>query len=927
MIGKAISHDKILKKLKSKVTVKFWSRRTAAMLLSSAILLGTMLPFFTLCLAQSPAVHSATRGLVKHISFFGAPDTEVPAYRLGGSIQVDGILSEKVWQLPGVTGFTQQDPHEGEPATEETVVWVAYDDDAIYCAIRMYDSAPDSIVAGLGRRDQDLKTDWMAVGIDAYRDKQTGFYFLVTAGGSIGDGTIFNDSNFDDTWDGVWDSAVNIDSLGWTVEMRIPFSQLRFTKKKEYVWGFNVLRFIQRKQESSYLVEPPKEGSRDVSLYPPLVGIKDIQPPRRMEVIPYVMTRGKFLQFGSDDPFNRKQAYDARVGADVKLGLGSNFTLDGTINPDFGQVELDPAVVNLSDFETFFDEKRLFFIEGANIFSFGRRGTTNNWGFSSATPSFFYSRRIGRPPQGETTHAGEEEIPANSTILAAVKLSGKTKHNWEIGVLQAVTAREYALTDSLGVRFKDEVEPLTSYTVLRTFKNFKDNRYGLGLLGTSVVRDLRTENLRNTLGKNAFAGAIDGYAFLGKEKGWALSGWMGLSRVSGREDVLTELQEAPQHYYQRPDFEAESVDSTRTSLGGWAGRVALNKEKGNYYLNAAIGVNSPGFETNDLGFHWRSNVINQHLVVGHRWYQPGKIFRNASLFLANFRNFDFDGNRTAEGVMTFFNGRFLNYYGISASGGFFPSTLDITRTRGGPMMKSPTGFFVGLSGSSDDRKSVEVALSGNYGANQPGGWEYSIATELEWKPSNRMELRFSPRYFRDHAIAQWVTKEDAATAQHTFGARYIFGILNQKQIAVSFRMNYAFTSRLSFQIFLQPLLAAGHYSDFKELARPRSFDFIHYGEGGTSITAVDNEYEIDPDGSGQNLFSIDNPDFNFKSLRGTAVLRWEFAPGSTLFFVWTHDRSEVEDRGDLRFGRDIRRLLDVDSDNIVLLKLSYWWNP
>lgn len=862
----------------------------------------------------------------KHILFNNTPK-EVPAYRLSAHVRVDGVLEEPIWQNAGVTGLTQEDPNEGKPASERTVVWVAYDDAALYVAARLYDSAPDSIIARLGRRDQDLASDWFGIGIDAYRDKQTGFYFVTTPAGAIGDGSISNDSNFDATWDGVWDCAVKVDSLGWSVEMRIPYSQLRFTRKEEYVWGFNVARFIQRKQELSFLIEAPKESNLGVSVYPPLIGIKDITPPPRLELMPYVVSSGQFLRFGAEDPFGRNRRFYKNLGADLKVGIGSNFTLDGSINPDFGQVELDPAVVNLSAFETFFSEKRPFFIEGAGIFSFGRRGATNNWGFNSATPSFFYSRRIGRAPQGSPTHDGEADIPGNSTILGAAKISGKTKHNWEIGAIQAVTAREYARVDSEGVRFSEEVEPLTSYTVLRTFKNFANNRFGLGFLGTSVLRDLRTENLEKSLRRNAFAGGLDGYLFIGADKTWAVSGWLGASRVSGSKSTITDLQRSSQHYYQRPDFRNQSLDSSRTSLSGWAGRMALNKEKGNFFLNAALAANSPGFETNDLGFHWRGNLINQHLVLGYRWYQPGKVFRNANVFLANFRNFDFDGNRIAEGYFLFANARFLNYYRISADMGYFPETLDITRTRGGPIMVSPEAYFVSLGAASDERKPVIVGLSGNYGANQPGGWEYSLGTEIEWKPTDQLELRLEPEFFRDHAIAQWVTSVADPLATETFGRRYIFGILDQEQLSASIRLNYTFTPWLSFQVFLQPLLAAGHYSDLKELARARTFDFNHYGQNGSRIETTADEHVIDPDGTGQNVFSIENPDFNFKSLRGTAILRWEYAPGSTLFLVWTHDRSDFENQGRFDFRRDLHTLARAEADNIVLLKLSYWWNP
>lgn len=895
--------------------------------MSSSRLILAFLIVGTYCgLAQPEEDSSNSNQPSKNISFYGETN-EVPAYRLNQPVKLDGILSELVWQNPGVTGFTQRDPHEGKPATEKTVVWVAYDDEAIYTAGRIYDSSPDSIVGLLGRRDQDLATDYFAIGIDAYHDKQTGFYFILTPAGSIADGRIYNDSWFDDTWDGVWDGAVKRDSLGWCVEIRIPYSQLRFTKKDEYVWGFNVERFIQRKQETSQLVLIPKKASGHVSFYPSLVGIKNIQPPRRLELLPYAVASGQFLSYGPDDPFDRNFVFYKSAGADMKIGLGSNFTLDGTVNPDFGQVELDPAVVNLTAFETFYEEKRPFFIEGANIFSFGQRGATNYWGFNSNVPSFFYSRRIGRQPQVEPVHEGEEDTPSSTTIIGAAKISGKTRHNWEIGVLNALTSREYTEVDSEGVRFQEEAEPLTFYNVTRAFKNFKGNRFGLGFLSTAVIRDLRTENLQNSLRRNAFAAGLDGYLFFGETRTWALSGWFGGSQVSGSERAITDLQESAQHYYQRPDFEHERLDTTRTSLSGWAGRVALNKEKGNYYLNAAVGVNSPGFETNDLGFNWQGNIINQHLVAGYQWFEKGKVFRYSSIYLANFRTFDFDGNKTAEGIMSFFSGDFLNYWGIHLEGGYTPEVLDITRTRGGPIMINPAAYWSNFSGYSDNRKPVVFNLSGSYEANDPGGWDYSLGAGVQWKPSSRLEVQLSPNFFRDHAIAQWIDNYDDPAAAHTYNTRYIFGILDQKQVSASIRFNYTFTPKVSFQLFMQPLLATGHYSDIKELAKPRTFNFNHYGQDGSTITATDDEYLIDPNGTGQNNFTIDNPDFNFKSLRGTAVLRWEFAPGSTLFLVWTHDRSDDQGTGYFNFRRDFTELLKADADNVLLLKLSYWLNP
>jgi hypothetical protein len=893
-----------------------------------AFIVSVMIGSFFLSNAQEIPNPSVEDSLIKHINFYGE-SKEITGYRVNGFIKIDGILSEDVWQNPGVTGFTQQDPDEGKLATEKTVAWVAFDDEAIYVAAKMYDRDAKSIVSRLGRRDQELASDFIAFGIDSYNDKQTGFYFLVRPSGAIEDGTISNDSWFDNTWDGVWDSAAKIDSNGWTAEFRIPYSQLRFTKKEDYVWGFNVLRFIQRKQENDYLSPIPKNNSREVSLYPSLVGISNISPPRRLEFLPYAVGSASFLDYNENDPFGRARRTETKIGTDLKWGISSNFTLDGTINPDFGQVELDPAVVNLSAFETFFDEKRPFFIEGSGIFSFGYRGATSNWGFNSSQPNFFYSRRIGRSPQIEVDTDGEVDSPINTTIISAAKISGKTKHNWEVGVLSALTAREYAEVDSQGVRSQQEVEPLTTYNVARAFHNFGDNRFGLGFLGTAVVRDLRTEEQKNTLRDNAFTGGIDGYTFIGAKKTWALNGWIGASHLTGSKQAIVELQESSQHYYQRPDFKYVRLDSNRTILNGWAGRIALNKEKGNFYLNTAIGVNSPGFETNDLGFHWRSNIINSHFVLGYMWFQPGRYFRNARIFAATFRNYDFDGNKTWDGVMGFVHGQFHNYWWFDGEIGFAPRVLDNTRTRGGPLMLNPRAFWFGFLGATDDRKPIVFNLGGNYSASDAGGYDFQIQGKILWKPSSGMEISLEPKFYRNHAIAQWIDNIDDPTATFTYGKRHLFALMDQQEFSSSVRFNYTFTPKLSFELYMQPLISSGIFQDFKEFAEPGTFNFNHYGQGNSQIDydEVNNQYEIDPDGSGQNNFRIDNPDFNFRSLRGTTVLRWEYAPGSILYFVWTHERSGDELLGEFNFRRDMNELSDLRANNIFLVKISYWVNP
>lgn len=858
-----------------------------------------------------------------------SPRPEMVAERSKAPIKIDAILSEACWQSPGMSDFTQRDPNEGAAPTQKTEVWFSYDDEAIYVAARLYDTAPDSIVAQLGRRDDNLDSDWFGVAIDPLYDRRTGFAFTVNPAGSIQDLILFNDDWDDDTWDGVWESAARIDSLGWSVEMRIPFSQLRFPKRDEHIWGINFLRTIQRRNEEDYFVMVPKKESGFVSHFANLKGIQNIQPPRHIEILPYAVARAEYLQPEAGNPFQDGSKYLRDFGADAKIGLTSNLTLDATINPDFGQVEVDPAVVNLTAFETFFEEKRPFFIEGANIFtSFGYGGANNNWGFNWGNPDFFYSRRIGRAPQGSAMHSGFVDRPNNTTIYGAAKLTGKLGGKWSVGMINAVTGREYAKVDSAGVRFKDEIEPLTYYGVARLQREFTDGRQALGFIASGAFRDLRNEDLAHTLSRRATAIGMDGWTFLDKDKAWVITGWAGTSNVVGEPEVITRLQQAPARYYRRPDADHVEVDSAATSLSGWGGRLALNKQKGNLFVNAAFGIISPGFDTNDAGFHWRSDLINSHVVVGYRWFDPDKIFRRKNFNLATFRNYNFGGDKIAEGYFLFYNAQFLNYWGVFGNMRYSPETLNQYQTRGGPLMLNPAdgGGFFGFY--SDSRKPISTETSFGKWSSAEGFSSWEVNSFVTIKPNSRLRITIGPSLSKGNEPTQYVMTQSDANATSTFGTRYVFANLEQTSFSMSTRINWTFTPKLNLQVYLQPLLSTGNYHGFKELARPRSYAFNEYGKNGSTINVVDSDYEVDPDGIGSAApFTISNPDFNFKSLRGNAVLRWEYSPGSTLYLVWTQERTDFANPGDFSFRRDVSNLFSANADDIFLVKLSYWWNP
>jgi uncharacterized protein DUF5916/cellulose/xylan binding protein with CBM9 domain len=859
---------------------------------------------FSLCLALA-AAHPAAAPVdsTRPPRPVTAPQ-QVRAVRAAQAMAIDGLLTDAIWQsAERIGGFLQRDPNEGAAASESTVVYIAYDDAALYVAARLYDAHPDSIVARLARRDQGTNSDEFTVYVDTYHDKRSGFYFGISAAGTLRDGTLFNDDWDDDSWDGVWEGKVSRDATGWTAELRIPYSQLRFVKQTEYVWGINFRRDIARKNENDFLVYKPKNASGFVSRFPDLVGIARIEPPRRLEVMPYVTTRAAFTPHAVGDPFNDGSQLAPGMGADVRIGLGSNLTLNATVNPDFGQVEVDPAVVNLSDVETFFNEKRPFFVEGSSTFDFGFGGQRNFWGFNWPGPSFFYSRRIGRSLGVGAPPNGYADAPDGAHILGALKLTGKLAGSWNVGGLTALTARENAtLVDSLRNRWTQEIEPLAVYGVYRAQKEFAKGRQGLGFITTVAARSFDDAALRDARnGSGVFVG-MDGWTFFDTTKTWVTTAWMGVTRISGTSARMTAVQQNSTHYFQQPDAGHVSVDSGATSLDGAAVRLTLAKQRGNTFVNSAFGVISPGFDLNDLGFLSRTGIINMHVGGGRTWTKPGKLFRYAETGGALFRNYDWDGNINWSGAFNFGYVQFKNYYWINWNTAYNPWTVNNRRTRGGPLTLTPPGYQFGIDLGSDERKTFVVGAGmGTYyrsGADHEW-WSYA---NLKYRPAPNVSVTVGPNFSVAANPLQYVDTIVDASATATYGVRYIFARLRQTELSAGIRLNWTYSPTLSLQLYAQPLISAGKYDAFKELARPRSNDY----------TPAAAPY---------------NPDFNYRSLRGNAVLRWEYLPGSTLYFVWTQSRESADGLGDFQFGPSMRRMFQAPADNIFMIKASYWWNP
>lgn len=854
------------------------------------------------------------------------PDNDkilVEASRLTQPLELDGRLDEAFWASgPFTTNFTQRDPDAGAQPTERTEVRIFFDNDALYVGARMYDSSPDSIMARLGRRDAELEADQFMFYIDPFYDRRTGFYFAINAAGTRYDGVLMNDDWDDDSWDGVWEGKAAIDDEGWTAEFRIPFSQLRFHSEDEYTWGINFQRFIARKNERDYLIYVPREESGFVSRFADLIGMRGIQPKRQIEAIPYITTRAEFTDQASGNPFNDGSEYVPTIGADFRVGVTSNLTLNATVNPDFGQVEVDPAVVNLSDVETFFPEKRPFFIEGSSVFNFGYGGANDFWGFNWGNPDFFYSRRIGRAPQGGLSAHDFADRPDGTRILGAAKLTGKIGEHWNFGTVQSVTAQEMADLTLNGQRFSEEVEPRAYYGILRGQREFREGRQGLGFISTTTVRGVGQGRLVDQFNSEAFTGGLDGWTFLDEEKTWVVTGWLGLSHVQGSANQILSLQENSQHYFQRPDAGHVSIDSSATSLTGMAGRFAINKQRGHVLFNSAIGFISPSFDVNDLGFQWRTDMINGHVAGGYQWTDPGSFYRRLTLLASVFRTVDFDGNTIWTGTWGMARWQLLNYYRINIGYAYNPETVNNRRTRGGPLTIDPPGYEIFGFGGTDSRKEWVFGVEG-FSYQAEWSRNSNVGLEIEWKPAANVSLTLNPSVEWNNSDAQWVGAFDDPFAVNTFGRRYVFAELDQVTVSSSLRLNWTFTPSLSFQLYAQPLISSGEYANYKELDRPKTYDFNVFGEGASTFSSE--TLVADPDGDGPaSAIQLPDQDFTFKSLRGTAVLRWEIRPGSTLFFVWTQTRSASEEIGQFRFRQSMNSLLDANPDNLFMIKLSYW---
>lgn len=854
---------------------------------------------------------------------------DVPTVRAApavGRIHIDGRLDEPDWAAATpVDRFIQRDPDEGQPVSERTEVRILIGSDALYIGARLSDRDAAKIRSRLVRRDDDLASDYFAVLIDSYLDHATGCVFRVAPSGSYDDAAIASNGNEDSSWDPVWSVRTSIDADGWTAEMEIPLSQLHYTPSRDAAWGIQLRRWIDRKQELAEFAFTPKDQQEGVAQFGRLVGLGHLAAPRRLEVLPYSLARADYRPIAAGDPFRDGSDHTGTLGGDAKLGLTSNLTLNATVNPDFGQVEVDPAVVNLSAYETFFPEKRPFFVEEADVFRFGQTRSNNNFNTTIA----FHARRIGRAPQRSLEDSGYAYVdaPSQARIATALKLTGKTAAGWSVGVLDAVTSEERArYVDNRSAERQTPVEPLTNYFVGRLRRDYGGGVTSLGGIATSVVRDLRDPALGSMLRTRALAGGID-FNHFWDGRNWSFDGFLMGSRIGGSAAAIDLAQRSSARYYQRPDATHLHYDPARTALDGFAGLLSLNKIGGRHWLGCLTYQDwSPGFEINDVGFQNAADCRALSTLALYKEEKPGRLFRSYDVFAFSNHSINYGGDLTFAGYAAQAEATLRNYWSGSLRGTWYPGSFDDRLTRGGPMAQFPAGGNFTGTLASDSRKTYQVSLRSTYAWDIAGGWIISHNVSLGLHPTPSVLVRIEPGLRRSRDMAQYVEAVSDPAAARTYGSRYVFTTLDQTQLSLDTRLNWTFSPTLSLQFYAQPFVVAGLYRDIKGLRAPRTYQFDIYGrDAGTVSRDAGGVYTIDPDGAGASApFTLSDPSFNFRSLLGNAVLRWEYRPGSAVFLVWQQTRTGSVSDGGFSFSRDVGSLLDYRPENTVVAKITYW---
>jgi len=844
------------------------------------------------------------------------------AERLTTAPSIDGILNDDAWNSGTWTDdFTQHEPYNGSKASQRTEFKILFDDDNLYVAFKAYDTSPDSIVSRLTRRDN-TDGEVVAVIFDSFHDLRTGFLFGVSVSGVKFDQMFTNDGqNEISTWDPNWWVKTSINEEGWVAEMKIPFSQVRFDKNSANLWGLEVARILYRKNETTFWQHVPKDAPGLVHMFGELTGLDKIKPRKIFDVTPYTVGKAETFKSEPENPFLAKgRKFNLNGGIDAKIGVTNNMTMDLTINPDFGQVEADPSEVNLSAYETFFSEKRPFFIEGNNITNFNIGIGDGDVG----NDNLFYSRRIGRRPQGDPDLGDGmyADVPTYTTIVGAAKLTGKTADGLSLGFIDAITGEEMAEIDNEGERTFRTVEPFTNYLVGRVQKDFNEGKTIVGGIFTGTNRKLDT-NLDDIMHKSAYSGGLDFTQYF-KDKKWEFRINAAFSQVKGTKEALAETQKSSAHFFQRPDKDYAEFDPNRTSLTGSGGKVQIAKNDGHLNLMGVVMWKSPGFEINDLGYLQQADRIMPIVWAGYNQWEPKGIYRRYNINADVWSIYNFGGINVQNGFEWNMSMTFKNYWNAWTGGNLGSKGNDPSMLRGGPVMKTPGRMNTRIGFGTDSRKKFEIEFFTNF---NKGFENYSRNNYTEigfsYKPINSLRISLSPGFSKSFNELQYVTQ-----TSNNGNDRYVFASIDRKTLNASLRVNFNVSPDLTIQYWGQPFVASGRYYDYKYILDPdadKYHDRFHTYTN-QEITALSESFDIDENSDGVTDYSFDRNDFNVQEFLSNLVVRWEYSPGSSVYLVWSQTRSGFNDTGRMDYLNDMGDLFNQDLNvphNIFLVKFSY----
>ena len=826
---------------------------------------------------------------------------------------IDGNLNDSIWEsIEWGVNFIEVNPDENTEPSVQTKFKILYDQKYLYIALSALDSEPETITNRLSRRDG-FVGDRINVLIDSYHDLRTAFLFTVTAAGVRGDEFITdNGNNIDSSWNPIWSTNAVINDEGWSAEMKIPLSQLRFSNDQNQVWGLNITRQYFKNNELSAWNRISVGAAGWVSEAGKLKGLKNLKPQKQIEIQPFVVTKLERYEAETGNPFADGNDFNLNAGLDAKIGITNDLTLDVTINPDFGQVEADPAAINLDGFEIFNRDQRPFFIENKNIFDYRFADNRNN---------LFFSRRIGRTPQIYPDTADEAFVnqPQNTKILGAAKFSGKTKNGWSIGVLESMTSKEFTEISSNGDASESLSEPFTNYFVGRIQKDFNNKNTFFGGMFTATNRFLTSEV--SDLRKSAYSGGID-FKHQWKNRAYFMEANIVMSHVQGSKEAIKLTQENLTHLFNRVDASHLKVDPNRTSLTGTGGRFGIGKVGGQHWnYNGGFKWVSPELELNDIGFLRSADEMIQYTNLSYRTIKPVGILRDFNLRFNQFSSFDFEGNYNRMQYELKGSTSFTNNWEIDFGLAHKPRIYSNSILRGGPRWRFSQENFQFLFLGSDRRKKIHGFVGLIHSQAKENNFSLlKFESELNYQPTNALNISLSPEYSISKSQTQYVTQSDYNSI-----SRYILGTIDNHTLTASVRLDYTINPNLSIQYYGQPFISRGRYKDFKYVSNPaaeRLTDrFQSYDSNQINISGDD--FHIDENRDGIMDYSFTNPDFSYVQFNSNLVLRWEYIPGSELFLVWSQGvTSSVSSSNGLFEGFETG-ILDQRPQNIFLLKATY----